>query len=226
MTGALPNELLQAVERSPEGELVTVDAHGQPAASPARGELDARAGCLEVATADAPSRRAQRDPRVGVLVGDAPLVLVQGTARVLAVGRLRVRPERIYAWPEGDLDAEPRLFDAHLEEVRSAHNEEPETGHAPPEGGAPAWDPRLDALDRIRAALAFVGPDGFPFAVRVPARADRAGRVVHLEADPVGAPIEPGLACLFAAGLQLCGDLVEERGRWLLRPHRVLDASG
>jgi Pyridoxamine 5'-phosphate oxidase len=225
MTGTLPDEFVQAVERSPEGELVTVDAHGQPRAQPVVGALDDQAGCLEVTTAPDQSRHAEHEPRVGVLVGEAPLVLVQGTARVLWTGRLRVRPERIYAWPEGDVDAEPRLFDAHLEEVRSAHNAEPETGHAPPEGGATAWDPRLDALGPVTAALAFVGPDGFPFAVRLPVRADRAGGVVHLDADPVGAPIEAGLACLSAAGLRLCGDLVEEHGRWLLRPHQVIDAQ-
>jgi Pyridoxamine 5'-phosphate oxidase len=222
MRTALPDELLQAVERSPAGELVTVDERGQPVARPARGALDADAGCLEVATAPGQSQAAQRDPRVGLLLGDAPVVLVQGTARVLEPGRLRVRPERIYAWPGDDADAEPRLFDAHVEEVRSAHNEEPETGHAPPAGGEDVWDERLDGFGAAAAALGFVGPDGFPFAVRVPVRAERASGVVRVEADPVGAPIEPGLACLSARGVQLCGDLLEEQGRWVLRPRRLV----
>jgi Pyridoxamine 5'-phosphate oxidase len=222
MYSALPHELLRAVERSPEGELVTVDERGQPLARPARGELDADAGCLDVATGPGQSRAAEREPRVGLLLGDAPMVLVQGTARVLAPGRLRVRPERIYAWAGGDAEAEPQLFDAHVDEVRSAHNEEPETGHAPPAGGENVWDARLDGLGAAAAALGFVGPDGFPFAVRVPVRAERATRVVHVEADPVGAPIEPGLACLSATDVQLCGDLLEQRGRWVLRPRRVV----
>jgi Pyridoxamine 5'-phosphate oxidase len=222
MRSELPHELLEAVERSPEGQLVTVDERGQPVARRARGELDPHAGCLHVATAPEDARDAEHEPRVGLLLGEAPLVLVQGTARVLEPGRLRVRPERIYAWPEGDLEAEPRLFDAHVEEVRSAHNEEPETGHAPPAGGDELWDARLDALGARAAALAFVGPDGFPFAVRVPVRAEPEARVVHVEADPVGAPIEPGLACLSAGDLQLCGDLLEQRGRWVLRPRRLL----
>src|ERR687888_1450115 len=41
---------------------------------------------------------------------------------------LHVRPERVYVWPGGRLDDEPTLYDAHVEEVRSGHNEEPEEG--------------------------------------------------------------------------------------------------
>jgi hypothetical protein len=222
MASALPEELLKAVEHAPRGALVTIDEHGRPLAAPAEGAVDPEAGCLEVAAADEQAHAARREPRVGVLVGDAPLVLVQGTARVLEARRLLVWPERVYAWPDGDLEAEPRLFDTHVEEVRSAHNEEPETGHRAPEGGAEGWDERLDALGGTHAALAFVGPDGFPFAVRVPVRANRGAGVVHVDADPVGAPIEPGPACVSAAGLQLSGDLLEDHGRWIVRPRRVL----
>jgi hypothetical protein len=147
---------------------------------------------------------------------------------------LHVRPERVYVWPRGALDAEPTLYDAHVEEVRSGHNEEPEAGHAPPEGGMDVWDTRLDRLgtDDPTAVLAFVGPDGFPFAVRVPVRADAAARVVHIDADPVGAPIEAGPACLCAhahaedltwqRSYQVRGDLAEQDGRFVMHPHRVV----
>ena len=147
---------------------------------------------------------------------------------------LHVRPERVYVWPSGDTNAEPTLYDAHIEEVRSAHNEEPEEGHAPPEGGLDVWDPRLDRLGRedLTAVLAFVGPDGFPFAVRVPVRSDAERLVVHVDADPVGAPIEPGPACLCAHAhaddltwqhsYQVRGDLAEQDGRFVLHPHRVV----
>ena len=37
---------------------------------------------------------------------------------------IHVRPERIYVWDDGDPAREPRLFDTHLEEVRSGHDEE------------------------------------------------------------------------------------------------------
>ena len=77
--------------------------------------------------------------------------------------------------------------------------------------------------------LAFVGPEGFPFAVRVPVRADREAGLVRIDADPVGAPIEPGLACLCAHapehGFHVLGDLEEDGGGWVLRPHRVVGAS-
>jgi Pyridoxamine 5'-phosphate oxidase len=147
---------------------------------------------------------------------------------------LRVRPERVYVWGAGGLDGEPTLYDAHVEEVRSGHNEEPEEGHAPPEGGMDVWDTRLDRLGRedATAVLAIVGPDGFPFAIRVPARADAAARVVHIEADPVAAPVEPGPACLCAHShaedltwqhsYQVRGDLIEHEGRLVLHPHRVV----
>jgi hypothetical protein len=62
--------------------------------------------------------------------------------------------------------------------------------------------------------------------VRVPVRADRAACVVHITSDPVGAPIEPGPACLGASGVQVLGDLVEEHGAWVLRPHRLTRRNG
>jgi len=147
---------------------------------------------------------------------------------------LHVRPERVYVWAGAALDVEPTLYDAHVEEVRSGHNQEPEEGHVPPEGGMDVWDTRLDRLGRedATAVLAIVGPDGFPFAVRVPVRADAGACVVHVEADPVGAPIDPGPACLCAhthaedltwqRSFQVRGDLVEQDGRLVLHPHRVV----
>jgi hypothetical protein len=241
-------------------------------------------GCIDVTTGVGYPKKADdaaRNPRVAMLFSDptgsgvpeAPMVLVQGIARVddsdLEANRrrfetemarklpalhaltptgpmkrffswyydriyLHVRPERVYVWPNGEIEAEPTLYDAHVEEVRSGHNEEPEEGHAPPEGGMDVWDPRLDRLgtDDPTAVLAFVGPDGFPFAVRVPVRADEAAHVVRIEADPVGAPIEAGPACLCAhahaddftwqRSYQVRGDLVEESGRFVLHPHRVV----
>jgi hypothetical protein len=148
---------------------------------------------------------------------------------------VHVLPERVYRWHGGDPGTEPELFDARLEEVRSAHNAEPEGGHAAPAGGDGEWDARLEELGASypTAVLAFVGPDGFPFAVRAPVRADRDAGVVRIEADPVGAPIEPGLACLTAhahapdfswqRNFQVRGDLTEDgHGGWVLRPRRLV----
>lgn len=145
-----------------------------------------------------------------------------------------VRPERVYVWPGGDISVEPQLMDCHLEEVRSGHVEEPEVGPPAPEGGAEAWDARMDELGERypRAVLSFVAPDGFPFSVRVPLRLDRAAHRVRVEAMPVGAPVEPGLACLTAhdhepefkwqRNFQVRGDLVREGDDWSLVPHKLI----
>jgi hypothetical protein len=230
MKESLPAELLEVLERSATADFVTIDARGQPAAWPLTPRYTAGEGCIDVTVP-----RVQADARVALLFSDAEaMVLVQGTARSEHGAELDVHvlPERVYVWPGGDLDAEPRLYDARVDEVRSAHNEEPEVGHAPPEGGGVVWDERLDALGARHpdAVLAFVGPDGFPFAVRVPVAADREAGVVLVAADPVGAPIEPGLACLCAdapgrRGFHVLGDLDEDRGVWVLRPHRVADPA-
>src|SRR3954471_4738862 len=147
---------------------------------------------------------------------------------------VHVRPERVYVWERGDLSAEPQLFDSHMEEVRSGHDEEPEREQAPPEGGALAWDERLDELGRLHktAVVSFVAPDGFPFALRVPVRVDQRGGVVWLDADPTGVPLAPGLACLTAhdhderftyqRNFQLRGDLTREGDGWAIRPHRIV----
>ena len=145
-----------------------------------------------------------------------------------------VRPERVYVWPRGDISAEPELHGSRIEEIRSGHSVEPEEGHAPPTGGSEAWDERMDELGQRypRAVLSFVSPDGFPFSVRVPVALDRAAHCVRLRGEPLGAPLEPGLACLTAhehapdftwqRNFQVRGDLVRDEQGWALRPHRLV----
>jgi hypothetical protein len=218
MEGSLPQELLGVFGRSHVADLVTLDRHGRPIASVVRPSFDAHAICIEV-----DALLGDHDTHVALLFAtEAPMILVQGTAQPRE-RTMRVRPERVYVWQRADLDAEPELYDSHVEEVRSAHNEEPEVGHPPPEGGPVAWDDRLDSLER--GVLAFVGPDGFPFAVSVPASADRDAGVVRIGADPVGAPIESGVACLCAGEVRVRGDLEEDRGGWTLRPHAMVAAG-
>jgi hypothetical protein len=224
MEGSLPQELVDVFERSTAADLVTIDRQGRPMAWSVQPSFDRHAVCIEVTALPG-----EHDTHVALLFArDAPqpMVLVQGTAQVRAAA-LRVRPERVYVWQRADLDAEPELYDSHVEEVRSAHNEEPEIDHPPPEGGPSAWDERLAALGTTheRAVLAFVGPDGFPFAVSVPVHADRGAGVVRIGADPVGAPIETGIACLCAAELRVRGDLEEDHGGWTLRPHAMVGAT-
>jgi hypothetical protein len=147
---------------------------------------------------------------------------------------IHVRPERVYVWPHGDISSEPRLYDAHMEEVRSGHSEEPERYHATPHGGASAWHSRIAELGtRYRTAvLSIVSPDGFPFAIRVPVHVDEAARWIRIEGAPVGVPFQAGLACLTPRAheerfgshqdFQVRGDLVFADGGWALIPHEVL----
>src|SRR5437588_2705068 len=147
---------------------------------------------------------------------------------------VHVRPERIYAWPGGDTATEPELYGSHMEEVRSGHSEEVELPHAEPEGGAATWDKRVTQLGTSykSAVLAFVAPDGFPFAVRVPVRADSASRRIRILELPAGTPVQVGLACLTAhdhapdfswqRNFQVRGDLVRDSEGWALAPHRLV----
>lgn len=147
---------------------------------------------------------------------------------------VHVRPERIYRWPGCDVTREPQLWDAHMEEVRSGHDEESEAEQRRPEGGATAWDQRMDELGRLHrsAALSLVAPDGFPFSIRVPVNVDSQSKTVRLEAEPVGVPLAPGIACLTAhdhderftyqRNFQVRGDLVERDGGWALVPHKLI----
>jgi hypothetical protein len=147
---------------------------------------------------------------------------------------VHVRPERVFVWPEGDATREPELHDAHLEEVRSGHVEEPAAETPPRAGGAEAWDERMDELgSRYRSAVvSWVGPDGFPLAVRLPVSVDRGRRRVALRAEPTGLPLAEGRACLTAhshderfswqENFQVRGDLVREGGGWSLVPHKLI----
>src|SRR4051794_35043432 len=224
MTSSLPQPTREVFERFITTEYATIDARQQPIVWPVTPYYSPGAATIDVTTGIGYPKKAddaRRNPRVALVfsdptgsgLSDAPIVLVQGIARVddsdLDANRERyeremaqklpalhalaptgplkrffswyydriyvhVRPERVFVWPKGEVEEEPTLYDAHVEEVRSGHNEEPEEGHAPPEGGMDVWDPRLDRLgtDDPTAVLALVGPDGFPFAVRVPVRAD------------------------------------------------------
>jgi hypothetical protein len=148
---------------------------------------------------------------------------------------VHVRPERVYLWPEGEPSAEPQLLDAHIEEVRSGHYEEPPAPHAEARGGGPIWGARMDELGERypSAVLSIVAPDGFPFSLRVPISVDRGERRVRLGAGALGVPVQPGLACLTAhehdpefrwqRNFQVRGDLVQEDdGGWAVVPHQLV----
>ncbi len=119
---------------------------------------------------------------------------------------------------------------------RSARDvaEEPLEPHEPPTGGTLAWDERVEQLGRSypSAVLAWVGPDGFPLAVRLPVSVDAGARRISLGAEPAGLPLAEGRACLTAHGhdadfkwrenFQVRGDLVSAPGGWALVPHKLV----
>ena len=145
-----------------------------------------------------------------------------------------VRPERVFIWPNGDIAEPPEVHDAHMEEVRSGHSEEPPEPHEPGAGGMLAWDSRIEELGArySTAVLSWVGPDGFPLAARVPVNLDRERRRIDVRATPAGLPITEGRACIAAhshapnftwqENFQVRGDLVREDGGWALVPHKLI----
>ena len=147
---------------------------------------------------------------------------------------VKVRPERVFVWPDGDQSREPTLLDAHMEEVRSGHSEEPEAEHAPAQGGEARWDPRIAQLgDRYETAvLSWVGPDGFPLSLRLPVEADERARRIRLGATPAVLPLAEGRACVTAhrhhpdfewqRNFQVRGDLVRDERGWSVVPRRLV----
>jgi hypothetical protein len=147
---------------------------------------------------------------------------------------IKVRPERVFVWPDADLARAPELHGSHIEEVRSGHSEEPLEEHAAGAGGETRWDRRMEELGTRHktAALAWVAPDGFPLAVRVPVELDRERGLVTVGAQPAGLPMIEGRACLTAhrhsdqfrgqENFQVRGDLVRDDGGWALVPRRLV----
>lgn len=147
---------------------------------------------------------------------------------------VNVRPERVFVWGDGDHAKAPTVLDSHVEEVRSGHIEEPERARPHPGGGALAWDDRVEELGARHptAVLAWVAPDGFPLAVRVPVQAQSERRRVMIDAEPSELPLLEGRACLTAhahdpdfswqENFQVRGDLVRGADGWSLVPHRLI----
>lgn len=147
---------------------------------------------------------------------------------------IKVRPERVFVWPDGDISAEPLLHDAHLEEVRSGHVEEPPEDHGPPVEGGGIWDERIDALGRQHetGVVSWLAPDGFPLAARVPIEVEPLSRSIELGAEPAGLPLLEGRACLtvhhhapdfsWQRNMQVRGVLVRSSEGWRLAPKKVV----
>jgi hypothetical protein len=147
---------------------------------------------------------------------------------------VKVRPERVFVWPEGDPDVAPEILDAHQEEVRSGHVEEAAVVHAPVSGGGVPWDDRMQELGSRypEAVLSWVAPDGFPLAVRLPIALDQGAKRIRIEVEPEGLPLAEGRVCLTAhshgegfewqENFQVRGDLVRGESTWELVPHKLV----
>jgi hypothetical protein len=146
---------------------------------------------------------------------------------------IKVRPERVFVWEGGDLAEEPAIHDAHLEEVRSGHTEEPPEEHGPPPGGSPAWDERMEFFgEHETGVLSWLGPDGFPIAVRVPYTSDPSRREIRIDGEPTGLPVLEGRACLtvhrhapdftWQRNMQVRGNLVRSPDGLRLVPRKLV----
>ena len=147
---------------------------------------------------------------------------------------VHVRPERVFVWGDGDISKEPELHDAHLEEVRSGHAEEPVQPHGREIGGEVGWDERVDELGASyeTGVISWLAPDGFPLAVRLPIRVDAASRAIALPAEPAGVPLLAGRACLsvhqhppdfsWQRNFQVRGDLEQDENGWRLVPRKLV----
>jgi hypothetical protein len=146
---------------------------------------------------------------------------------------IKVRPERVFVWPQGDLATEPTVHDTHLEEVRSGHSEEPAEERGVLAGGEGGWDRRLEFLNEHKTGvISWLGPDGFPIAVRVPYSPDPSRRQIRIEQQPAGLPILEGRACLtvhrhapdftWQQNMQVRGNLTPSDEGWVLQPLKVV----
>jgi Pyridoxamine 5'-phosphate oxidase len=111
---------------------------------------------------------------------------------------IKVRPERVFVWADGDLSEEPEIHDTHLEEVRSGHSEQAAEEHgAPAPTGDPSWNERMAFLgEHETGVVSWLAPDGFPIAVRVPFTADPDRREIRIDKEPAALPVREGRACL------------------------------
>jgi hypothetical protein len=146
---------------------------------------------------------------------------------------IKVRPERIFVWPDGDPGREPTIHDAHLDEVRSGHAQEPPEEHGPPSGGESAWDSRMEFLgEHETGVLSWLGPDGFPIAVRVPFLSHPDRREIAIGGEPASLPVLEGRACLtvhqhppdftWQRNMQVRGNLARSSDGLVLVPRRIV----
>jgi hypothetical protein len=147
---------------------------------------------------------------------------------------VKVRPERVLVWADGDLDKPPEIHDTHMEEVRTGQDQEPLEPPPPVPAFEPVWDERMDELGERHptAALSWPGPDGFPLSARLEVRPHDSERRIRVFSEAAGLPIVAGPACLTAhqhapdfawqENFQVRGALSQEPEGWELSPAKMV----
>jgi hypothetical protein len=147
---------------------------------------------------------------------------------------VKVRPERVLVWADGDLDKPPEIHDTHMEEVRTGQDQEPLEPPPPVSPFEPVWDERIDDLGERHptAVLSWPGPDGFPLSARLEVRPHASERRIRIFSEAAGLPVVPGPACLTAhqhapdfawqENFQVRGTLSREPEGWALAPAKMI----
>ena len=83
---------------------------------------------------------------------------------------VHVRPERVFVWESGEVTSAPECSTPTSRRSAPATSRSRSSRTSRPAGGEVAWDERIEELGAPpqTAVLAWVAPDGFPLAVRVP----------------------------------------------------------
>jgi hypothetical protein len=147
---------------------------------------------------------------------------------------IKVRPERVLVWADGNLDKPPEIHDTHMEEVRTGQDQEPLEPPPPVSPFEPVWDERIDDLGERHptAVLSWPGPDGFPLSARLEVRPHASERRIRIFSEAAGLPVVAGPACLTAhrhapdfawqENFQVRGRLSREPEGWALVPAKMI----
>ena len=234
MKGSLPAELLEVLERSATADFVTIDGRGQPVVVAADAALPGGRGLHR-----RHGRPACRPTSASRCSSPTPRRWSSCRARAHAEDRGGEEHRRPRAAPSASTSgpaatSRPSRGSTTRTSTRSARRttRSPRSATRRPRAaaacGTSASTPSAPAIPTPS------WPSSAPTGSRSPSasrsRAERDAGLVLVDADPVGAPIEPGLACLCAdapgrRGFHVLGDLDEDRGVWVLRPHRVADPA-
>ena len=140
---------------------------------------------------------------------------------------VKLIPERVLLWRDGDCSKQPEVHGPPL--PASAGNDVSTANEADA-----VWDARIDELGGRydSAVLAWEGPDGYPYAVRLPVAIDASTRRIRFARAPTALPVSIGAACVTAhshspefrwqENFQVRGDLIRDGGGLALVPRKMV----